>query len=157
MFPEQIAIVPEGRTTVDCAGIWSDDQIEGHARVTGIIRRQGGVAGIQLDHTGRKGSEVAAHGQVGEYGPGAQLPPDPPAAGRPPARRTSPTAATTPSRWRARACVSVPWHGNTRTLRPAPVITSRVPDVGCACVSVLQGGNARTRPEAEGDACARCR
>ncbi|MDT7745404.1 MAG: hypothetical protein QOE59_4482 [Actinomycetota bacterium] len=63
---------------MDCAGLWSDDQIEGHARVTGITRRQGGVAGIQLGHTGRKGSEVAAHGQVGEYGPGAQLPPDHP-------------------------------------------------------------------------------
>lgn len=84
VFPEQIAIVPEGRTTVDCAGLWSDDQIEGHARVTGIIRRQGGVAGIQLGHTGRKGSEVAKHGEVpaqGEfpsYGGGSQLPPDHP-------------------------------------------------------------------------------
>ena len=76
VFPEQIAIVPEGRTTVDCAGLWTDEQIEGHARVTGIIRRQGAVAGIQLGHTGRKGSEVAAHGQVGEYGPGSQLPPE---------------------------------------------------------------------------------
>jgi 2,4-dienoyl-CoA reductase-like NADH-dependent reductase (Old Yellow Enzyme family) len=28
VVPEQIAIVPEGRTTVDCAGIWSEGQIE---------------------------------------------------------------------------------------------------------------------------------
>ncbi|GLZ53099.1 NADH:flavin oxidoreductase/NADH oxidase [Actinomycetospora sp. NBRC 106378] len=76
IFPEQVAIVPEGRTTVDCAGIWDDDQVEGHARVTAIIKRQGGVAGIQLGHTGRKGSEVAAHDRIGEYGPGAQFPPD---------------------------------------------------------------------------------
>jgi 2,4-dienoyl-CoA reductase-like NADH-dependent reductase (Old Yellow Enzyme family) len=97
VFPEQIAIVPEGRTTVDCAGIWTDDQIEGHRRVTGIIRRQGGVAGIQLGHTGRKGSEVAAHGQVGEYGPARSSRRTTSGAGRSAARRTSRTAATTPS------------------------------------------------------------
>jgi 2,4-dienoyl-CoA reductase-like NADH-dependent reductase (Old Yellow Enzyme family) len=76
IFPEQVAIVPEGRTTVDCAGIWDDDQIEGHARVTSIIRRQGGVAGIQLGHTGRKGSEVAKHDEIDGLRGGSQLPPD---------------------------------------------------------------------------------
>lgn len=78
IFPEQIAIVPEGRTTPDCAGLWSDDQIESHARVTAIIRRQGAVAGIQLGHTGRKGSEVAKHSEVDGYQGGWQLPPDHP-------------------------------------------------------------------------------
>ena len=84
IFPEQVAIVPEGRTTPDCAGIWDDAQIEGHARVTGMIRRMGAVAGIQLGHTGRKGSEVAKHaevapvGEFGSYAGGAQLPPDHP-------------------------------------------------------------------------------
>ena len=57
VFPEQIAITPDGRTTTSCAGIW-DDQIEGHARVTAIIKRFGAVPVIQLGHTGRKGSEV---------------------------------------------------------------------------------------------------
>jgi 2,4-dienoyl-CoA reductase-like NADH-dependent reductase (Old Yellow Enzyme family) len=61
VFPEQIAITPEGRTSVSCAGIWDDDQIEGHQRVTSIIKRFGGVAGIQLGHTGRKGSELPPH------------------------------------------------------------------------------------------------
>jgi 2,4-dienoyl-CoA reductase-like NADH-dependent reductase (Old Yellow Enzyme family) len=41
IFPEQIAITPDGRTTTSCAGIWKDDQIEGHARVTAIIERMG--------------------------------------------------------------------------------------------------------------------
>ncbi|MCZ2813825.1 hypothetical protein O2W15_20530 [Modestobacter sp. VKM Ac-2979] len=97
VFPEQIAITPDGRTTTSCAGIWDDDQIAGHARVTGIIKRFGAVPGIQLGHTGRKGSEVPPHKE-----------PTPRAAGRP-SRRTTRTAgrpsapppsppATTPSR-----------------------------------------------------------
>jgi hypothetical protein len=38
LFPEQIAITPDGRTTTACAGIWSNDQIEGLSRVTSIIK-----------------------------------------------------------------------------------------------------------------------
>jgi 2,4-dienoyl-CoA reductase-like NADH-dependent reductase (Old Yellow Enzyme family) len=34
VFPEQIAITPDGRTCTSCAGIWDDSQIEGLARVT---------------------------------------------------------------------------------------------------------------------------
>ena len=45
IFGEQMAITPDGRTTTSCAGIWSDDQIEGHARVCAIIERMGGDAG----------------------------------------------------------------------------------------------------------------
>ena len=56
VFPEQIAITPDGRTSVSCAGIWDDAQIEGLARVTRIIKDMGGVPAIQLGHTGRKGS-----------------------------------------------------------------------------------------------------
>ncbi len=59
VFAEQIAITPDGRTTTACAGIYNDDQIEGHRRVTEMIKIMGGVAGIQLGHTGRKGSLVA--------------------------------------------------------------------------------------------------
>ena len=57
IFPEQVAIVPEGRTTPHCAGLYEDAQIEGHARVTAMIRNMGSVAAIQLGHTGRNGSE----------------------------------------------------------------------------------------------------
>jgi 2,4-dienoyl-CoA reductase-like NADH-dependent reductase (Old Yellow Enzyme family) len=57
VFPEQIAITPEGRTTIACAGLWDDRHIEGLARVTRIIKEMGGVPAIQLGHTGRKGSE----------------------------------------------------------------------------------------------------
>ena len=34
IYPEQIAISPEGRTTPHCAGLYEDAQMEGHARVT---------------------------------------------------------------------------------------------------------------------------
>lgn len=72
VIPEQVAIAPEGRTSVHCAGIYDDDQIEGHARVTAMIDDMGGVAGIQLGHTGRNGSELRP------WEGGTQLPPDHP-------------------------------------------------------------------------------
>jgi 2,4-dienoyl-CoA reductase-like NADH-dependent reductase (Old Yellow Enzyme family) len=58
VFPEQLAIVPDGRTSVGCGGIYDDAQIEGLSRVTPIIKDMGAVPAIQLGHTGRKGSEV---------------------------------------------------------------------------------------------------
>ena len=61
VFGEQMAITPDGRTSISCAGIWNDDQIEGHTRVAAIIERMGAVPAIQLGHTGRKGSLVPPH------------------------------------------------------------------------------------------------
>jgi len=69
VFPEQIAITPDGRTTTACAGIWSDDQIEGLSRVTAIIKDMGGVPAIQLGHTGRKGSEETPWDGKRQIGP----------------------------------------------------------------------------------------
>ena len=57
VFPEQIAITPDGRTGVHCAGIYDDAQVEGLSRVARIIKDMGAVPAIQLGHTGRKGSE----------------------------------------------------------------------------------------------------
>jgi 2,4-dienoyl-CoA reductase-like NADH-dependent reductase (Old Yellow Enzyme family) len=78
VFGEQMAIVPEGRTTTCCGGIWSDDQIAGHARVCAIVERMGAVPAIQLGHTGRKGSELPPHRGIGADGRRRQLPPDHP-------------------------------------------------------------------------------
>jgi 2,4-dienoyl-CoA reductase-like NADH-dependent reductase (Old Yellow Enzyme family) len=78
VFPEQVAITPDGRTSVSCAGIWDDDQIEGHRRVTDSIKTFGGVPAIQLGHTGRKGSEVPPFTTIDGYPGRAQLPPDHP-------------------------------------------------------------------------------
>jgi 2,4-dienoyl-CoA reductase-like NADH-dependent reductase (Old Yellow Enzyme family) len=73
VFPEQLAISPEGRTTTRCGGIYDDDQIEGLQRVTSMIKEMGGVPAIQLGHTGRKGSLVTP------WEGGHMLPPDDPA------------------------------------------------------------------------------
>jgi 2,4-dienoyl-CoA reductase-like NADH-dependent reductase (Old Yellow Enzyme family) len=43
VFPEQIAITADGRTSVHCAGIWEDGQIEGLARITRIVKEMGGA------------------------------------------------------------------------------------------------------------------
>lgn len=72
VFPEQLAITPEGRTSTGCGGIYDDAQIEGLARVTALIKDMGAVAAIQLGHTGRKGSELKP------WQGGAQLAPDHP-------------------------------------------------------------------------------
>lgn len=72
VFPEQIAITPDGRTGTSCAGIWEDGQVEGLARVTALVTAMGAVPAIQLGHTGRKGSEKKPwEGKT-------QLPPDDP-------------------------------------------------------------------------------
>ncbi|WP_224386707.1 NADH:flavin oxidoreductase/NADH oxidase [Pseudonocardia sp. ICBG1293] len=72
VFGEQIAVTAEGRTSVHCAGLWDDDQVPGHARVVAMVEAMGGVAAVQLAHTGRKGSE-----QLPWEGK-AQLPPEHP-------------------------------------------------------------------------------
>ena len=87
VFPEQIAITPDGRTSVSCAGIWDDAQIEGLARVTRIIKDMGGVPAIQLGHTGRKGASPSLGRET------SSLPPTIPTAGRCAGLRRFPMAA----------------------------------------------------------------
>ncbi|MES2492698.1 MAG: NADH:flavin oxidoreductase/NADH oxidase [Pseudomonadota bacterium] len=72
VFLEQLAITPDGRTSVSCAGIYDDAQIEGLRRVTALIKDMGAVPAVQLGHTGRKGSEVKP------WEGGEQLPADHP-------------------------------------------------------------------------------
>ncbi|MEQ8827202.1 MAG: NADH:flavin oxidoreductase/NADH oxidase, partial [Parvibaculum sp.] len=72
VFPEQIAITPDGRTSTSCAGIYDDTQMEGLSRIAAIVKDMGAVPAIQLGHTGRKGSENKPwEGKI-------QLPPDDP-------------------------------------------------------------------------------
>lgn len=72
VFPEQIAILPDGRTGSCCAGIWDDRHVEGLSRIAKIIKEMGAVPAIQLGHTGRKGSEKKP------WDGKTQLPPDHP-------------------------------------------------------------------------------
>lgn len=53
---EATAVSPEGRITPGCTGLWKDEQIEGMAKVAGLIKAAGAVPGIQIGHAGRKAS-----------------------------------------------------------------------------------------------------
>ena len=72
IFPEQIAVTPDGRTSVGCGGLYDDSQIDSWKRVTTLIEDMGAVPAIQLGHTGRKGSELKP------WQGGTQLAPDHP-------------------------------------------------------------------------------
>lgn len=65
VMTEATAVVPEGRITPWCTGIWSDEQIEPWKRVTDFIRSQGAASAIQLAHAGRKASTYRAQSGSG--------------------------------------------------------------------------------------------
>lgn len=56
---EATAVLPEGRITPHCLGLWEDDQIEGMARIVDGFHRYGTPVGVQLGHAGRKASTAA--------------------------------------------------------------------------------------------------
>jgi 2,4-dienoyl-CoA reductase-like NADH-dependent reductase (Old Yellow Enzyme family) len=56
VIQEATAISPRGRISPDDMGLWKDEQIEFLQRITGFIKKQGSVPGIQLAHAGRKAS-----------------------------------------------------------------------------------------------------
>ncbi|MBG0511618.1 NADH:flavin oxidoreductase/NADH oxidase [Agrobacterium sp. MOPV5] len=51
---EATGVVPEGRITHGDLGIWSDDHIEGLARIATALKASGAVAGIQIGHAGAR-------------------------------------------------------------------------------------------------------
>ena len=53
---EATGVVPNGRITPYCLGLWSDQQIDPLKRITQSIKQYGSVPGIQIGHSGRKGS-----------------------------------------------------------------------------------------------------
>ena len=56
VFTEASAVSPEGRISLSDLGIYKDEHVEFLSRITKFIRTQGAVPGIQLAHSGRKGS-----------------------------------------------------------------------------------------------------
>jgi len=56
IFTEAAAVQAHGRITHGDVGIWSDEHIQGLARIVSYIRSEGAVAAIQLAHAGRKAS-----------------------------------------------------------------------------------------------------
>lgn len=57
---EASGVVPEGRITPGCLGIWDDAQEASHARLAHAIIRGGSVPGVQLAHAGRKASRAVS-------------------------------------------------------------------------------------------------
>lgn len=53
---EATAVEPRGRITPGCTGLWSDSHIPGMRRIVEFIHARGAIAGIQIGHSGRKGS-----------------------------------------------------------------------------------------------------
>jgi 2,4-dienoyl-CoA reductase-like NADH-dependent reductase (Old Yellow Enzyme family) len=54
VIQEATAVSPRGRISPDDMGLWKDEHIEFLQRITGFIKKQGSVPGIQLAHAGRK-------------------------------------------------------------------------------------------------------
>lgn len=63
---EATGVVPEGRITPGCTGLWGAEHVAAWKPIVEGIVKAGAVAGIQIGHAGRKGS-------CGGFG-GAQLP-----------------------------------------------------------------------------------
>ncbi|RGP79392.1 nadph dehydrogenase [Fusarium longipes] len=55
---EATAVAPNGRVSTGDSGLWTDSQIPPLKRIVDFIHSQGQKAGIQLCHSGRKGSMV---------------------------------------------------------------------------------------------------
>lgn len=58
VITEATAVLPEGRITPSCMGLWNDIQVEAIKPITAFIKSQGAVPGVQLAHAGRKGSSA---------------------------------------------------------------------------------------------------
>ncbi|KAJ2811289.1 hypothetical protein FBU31_007808, partial [Coemansia sp. 'formosensis'] len=58
---EAAGVLPEGRITPNCLGIWKDEHIENLSRIVDHAHKYGAVMGIQLGHSGRKGSTIPLH------------------------------------------------------------------------------------------------
>ena len=51
---EATAVTPQGRISPQDLGIWSDEHIEGLAKLVEMMKEHGAVTGIQIAHAGRK-------------------------------------------------------------------------------------------------------
>eukprot|EP01112_Ceratiomyxa_fruticulosa_P019586 TRINITY_DN6453_c0_g2_i1.p1 TRINITY_DN6453_c0_g2~~TRINITY_DN6453_c0_g2_i1.p1 ORF type:complete len:382 (-),score=64.62 TRINITY_DN6453_c0_g2_i1:134-1279(-) len=56
VFTEATGVSPEGRISPYCTGIWKDEQIEKWKEVVKSVHSHNSLIGMQLAHSGRKGS-----------------------------------------------------------------------------------------------------
>lgn len=62
IIAEATAVVPEGRISTVCPGLWNETQVEAWKRVTDFIRSQGAHSAVQLAHAGRKAGTIEPWG-----------------------------------------------------------------------------------------------
>ncbi len=55
---EATGVLPEGRISPGCTGLWQDGQIDMLAKINAAIKQYGAVPGIQIAHAGRKASSA---------------------------------------------------------------------------------------------------
>lgn len=70
VFTEATHVLPEGRITPYCLGIWNDKQRDRFARIVAFITEQGAVPGLQIGHAGRKASTARPWEGAGPIPPG---------------------------------------------------------------------------------------
>jgi len=58
IFVEATGVVPEGRISVGCPGIWNDDLAQAFKPIIDFTHSMGSTIGIQIAHAGRKGSTM---------------------------------------------------------------------------------------------------
>ena len=58
IFVEATGVVPEGRISIGCSGIWNDDLAEGFRPIIDFTHSMGSKIGIQIAHAGRKASTM---------------------------------------------------------------------------------------------------
>ncbi|KAL2060333.1 hypothetical protein VTL71DRAFT_9728 [Oculimacula yallundae] len=58
---EATSVLPNGRISPECPGLWTDSQIAPIRRIADFIHSQNQKIGIQLAHAGRKASTLAPH------------------------------------------------------------------------------------------------
>ena len=58
IFVEATGVVPEGRISIGCPGIWNDELAQAFQPIVDFTHSMGSTMGIQLAHAGRKGSTM---------------------------------------------------------------------------------------------------
>ncbi len=101
VFTEATGVVPEGRITPGCAGMWSDDQIPIYTRICSFLKEHGAVPGIQLGHAGRKASTKRP------WEGGKPLDDEDAARGEPPWQTVAPSALPVGEGWHMPKALSV--------------------------------------------------
>lgn len=97
VFTEATAVLPEGRISHGCCGLWNDAQIEAYRPIVEQIKAFGSVPAIQIAHAGRKASVMPP------WGGSRPLVADDAASGNAPWQVIGPTAEPVAANWPAPA------------------------------------------------------